>query len=580
MKKLILCLTSIFILLGLAFVYADVNRIILDYPADAMINNTDNDTLGFEFIYQGDSTTASCSLVMNLTSGYHNITFTNTTTAKNDVHTFYSNNSFSDTYYQWYINCTATGQDPYKSAVRTLTIDTTIPTIEITEPSNSETITTSTVDFNMTASETCTNGAYVDYAGTNVTMTHEGSNVYSYTASGIADNNTGITPTFWCIDQVNLIRSNNTHTFYKDVAPTDIVFVTPSPDDAAYTTNNYTYINITFTETYPANCTIVWDNGTATTYFMTRSGNNCYKNMTGQTEQESTYNITVNDTAGNSLSTSDRTITFDYTDPTLGTYVNQNNTGLAEMTISANVTMTDTNKDSCYARVFSSDGSTTDVTATLTGAVCQATITNSHINADGQFHIEWHGQDSAGSTVTGTNQSNYTMNTLKTGWNMVSNLINLTTYQTGQLSTRITHVSWYNNTAKSYVNYVVGLNTNNDTSIPDGDSAYVYVSSDTYLLRWWSSDRASPYNVTLTKPLNQLTAFNQTGNTLAQLCDETISNSSSSITYIVYLNATDQRYRPHRCGFTYGGYNNITIPRGMSYWAIVDGETNIERYRD
>ncbi|MCK4730215.1 MAG: hypothetical protein KAT28_02750, partial [Candidatus Aenigmarchaeota archaeon] len=99
-----------------------------------------------------------------------------------------------------------------------------------------------------------------------------------------------------------------------NTAPITFTFVSPTEGDYANKSQDYYYVNVTFTETNPDTCWL--DNGTTNTS-MSRSGTNCYINMTSQSEATHTYKVWANDTAGNWGNSSDRYVTLDTTSPTV-----------------------------------------------------------------------------------------------------------------------------------------------------------------------------------------------------------------------------------------------------------------------
>ncbi|MCK4349155.1 MAG: hypothetical protein KAW47_11125, partial [Thermoplasmatales archaeon] len=139
----------------------------------------------------------------------------------------------------------------------------------------------------------------------------------------------------------------------------------------------------------------------------------------------------------------------------------------------------------------------------------------------------------------------------------------------------VTRVSIYSNSNQNYTSYVVGVATNENETVIDGDAVYVYVSADSYYLRTWIVD-VTDRNLSYSSGWNQATHFNTSDIYTEQLCDESIDNASAAIKYITYVD-TDGIYQSHRCGFS---FNNLTVPRGYGYWLYLNTTSTQVRSRE
>lgn len=316
----------------------------------------------------------------------------------------------------------------------------------------------------------------------------------------------------------------------------------------------------------------------------------CVYVNTSTIEGNYTYYLWVDQDDGQAYQTPSRVYVYDDTDPSFSNEAVSENAGTSsdpDMSFTFTANFTDATPATCTVRVQSdnSDIALTSTTGTITEItagsqyLCTATIDESLITEPGPFEIEIYGTDEAGNSATGTNLTNVTVVPVYgNSWNLIMTVENTTTYDMGALSGAITHVSVYSNENHNYTSYVVGSNTNNDTVIEEGDVAYIYVSGTTgtaeYMFIEWSKD-GNDETTDLYKGWNHLGTMNQTGWTFKELCDKTLDNQTAddgqAIIYVTKYDAENQHYKSHRCGFTFGSYDNFTIDYGQAVWVKVNG---------
>ncbi len=105
----------------------------------------------------------------------------------------------------------------------------------------------------------------------------------------------------FAVDQSGNQNKTETRNITIDkTAPASIIYVNPTPLNGSTQDYNYSYINVTFTETNPDTCLLnyVYPNSTNVNLTMTRSGTNCYFNVTSQPDGEANFTVYVNDTVG------------------------------------------------------------------------------------------------------------------------------------------------------------------------------------------------------------------------------------------------------------------------------------------
>ena len=106
--------------------------------------------------------------------------------------------------------------------------------------------------------------------------------------------------------------------------PENITLVSPTLSNNSRTPHNWTYVNATFDEIHPSNCTLEFNQ--TYNYSMTRNGIYCYYNVTELNDGQHSYTIYVNDTSNNSGSNGTFYITVDTTPPQITIDLPQNTT--------------------------------------------------------------------------------------------------------------------------------------------------------------------------------------------------------------------------------------------------------------
>lgn len=113
-----------------------------------------------------------------------------------------------------------------------------------------------------------------------------------------------------CTDSANNTGNSVVVNFTVDATLPSVTFVSPTDANNSFLRRNYTFINVTITDTNLDSCVVEWN---STNYTMTKSPSGCFLNKT-DSEGTYTYIVRVNDSAGNVNSTQ-RMITFDTTLP-------------------------------------------------------------------------------------------------------------------------------------------------------------------------------------------------------------------------------------------------------------------------
>ncbi|MBI5225504.1 DUF87 domain-containing protein [Candidatus Micrarchaeota archaeon] len=262
-----------------------------------------------------------------------------------------------------------------------ITIDLTAPsTIEIVSPtlSNASYTIHNWVYFNATFTETNPNNCILQYSNgslANYSMTRSNNNCY---LNLTGQPNGAHNYTIIVNDSAGNLAQNGTFFITLDsTPPSAIQTVFPTLNNATYTSQNWVFINSTFTELNPNNCILQWGNGTFQNLSMQRSANTCFLNITTQPEGIHNYTIIVNDSAGNFAQNGTFYITIDLTAPSTIETVSptlSNSSVTIQNWVFINASFTETNPNNCILQY--SNGSLANYSMARSGNNCYANLTN------------------------------------------------------------------------------------------------------------------------------------------------------------------------------------------------------------
>ena len=239
-------------------------------------------------------------------SGIVNVTMSNDST----THWFVNMTSLIDGYY----NLSAWAQNLTGSWVESdrifLSIDTTFPEVNLTYPTNTS-YGTDVTSLNYTYVETnpdkCwwNNGTVNSSAiscGTNWTglSSNEGSNTWIVYVNDTAGN-----------------ENSSAVTFFKDTTYPQIDFGTGTAGAGDVVSRDFIYVNVSVTETNEDTVTFLLHNSSGLVNSTSHTDGTRTVNWTGLSDGVYTYNVTVNDTLGNSNTTSTRNMTLDTSAPAI-----------------------------------------------------------------------------------------------------------------------------------------------------------------------------------------------------------------------------------------------------------------------
>jgi len=295
---------------------SSVRSIIVDTtnPIISFSANSTSGTVRQNYIYYcGDLTEANPNTV-----GY---SYDGTNSTAWDANYCKNQTSQSDGSYDIYLWATDKVGHYSETSTRTVTLDTTAPTVAW----NSETTSTGIINQNYIllncSFSDATSGldtiGYYDSTNNITSWTGNDSTNYWANLTSLSDGSYS-NLYCWADDTVSNYAETTKKSWIIDTtSPSSFNYVSPTEADNADKSQNYYYVNVTFTEANPDSC-LLDDGSTNTT--MARSGTNCYVNMTGQSDGTYTYRVYANDTAGNLGVSSDRSLTLDTTLPNIYVY--------------------------------------------------------------------------------------------------------------------------------------------------------------------------------------------------------------------------------------------------------------------
>ena len=357
---------------------------------------------------------------------------------------------------------------------------------------------------------------------------------------------------------------------YTITSPVDNSYNQKTNDTLAFTFNADHSYNDTFECYLYVNGAIVYHNDSVNDAETTTM----YSNGTFS-DATYTWNLRCDE-----VNSSSYTFIIDNTAPTIDAYTITNE---SDGSLLINYTVSESDPNAVCTFMLYNGGVEDNITGSWNSTTdnpkkCYATVTSDDLTNEGYFIIGSHIVDSNGGSVIGTNQTNFTYVDLYAGYTQVQLDRNMTMRNFSAMHDGITTLHFYSNTNKNFTSYTVGLSTNADTQMYDGDNAFIQVSADTSFLRKLTYDYGTERNVSYTFGWNGASAWNSTTYlNLEQICDEAIDNSSASITHVAWWESTYQRYTSHTCDFAFN--NETQVPLGQGYFVRTNTTTTQGRYR-
>jgi PGF-pre-PGF domain-containing protein len=316
------------------------------------VNNYNSSSSSVTFELKGsDNLNVSFLRLYSNFSGGFSANQTNATPV-NDTIWSVSVPGIADGYYVWaaWVNDTSSsGNNDFTDTNRTLLVDTTNPLIDYntSTPANNSNLTQSFIYVNVTLTET--NFANITYRLFNTSAV----NVTTYTSriplinfTGLADGEYTFNVTVF--DAAGNSNTTGTRTVTLDTTAPTINYVSPTESSGVFRSRNYIDVNVTASDDSLDTITIRLYNSTNNLIRTNTSTTSPFSiNYTGLSNGIYFYNVTVNDSLGQTANLSTLNITLDTVSPLLNiTY--PLNTSYPAVQTALNYTAADTNLGYCW----------------------------------------------------------------------------------------------------------------------------------------------------------------------------------------------------------------------------------------
>ncbi|MFH0836534.1 MAG: PGF-pre-PGF domain-containing protein, partial [Candidatus Aenigmatarchaeota archaeon] len=373
-----------------------------------------------------------------------------------------------------------------------ITMDATIPGVVINSPANNTFINTSGVNITVSDANTnYTNISIINLIGSVVNSTTRTPNGTYVVDLGVVDGVYNIS-----VITYDLAGNSNSSVINITLDTTSPVinYTTPTLATSVYTNVSYVNVNMTVNETNFYNLTFRLYNSTggllnSTTYNVSTE---TIINYTALGDGLYYYNTTVTDGAGNSASTSTRSITVDATIP--GVVINSpaNNSNQATLNIIVNLTISDANINYTNISIINSTGSVVNTTTNTTNGTYVVSLGM----VDGVYNISITGYDLAGNSNTTSGSGIIVDSTAPIVSNITPGDVSGSiiprnyTYLNFSANDSTTNIStcWaeFTNTTNNATNYTMTMSANgtdvycyiNMTNLADGSHNYTVRAND------------------------------------------------------------------------------------------------------
>lgn len=595
----------VLLLVGSISVYAiGTSDITLGTPETGTWTNESNYTSGYTFSWSDtdDNTyaTANCTLYVgdtNLLSGLVTNSYIQDSkiATEDTTHTLYQINDFvsNSSALYWTVKCYNTTAIDYQGGwsptARTIYVDNVTPTVDIISNSitnntwngsNSVRFEVNTTDTGYAGSGSFTidmlNRSSLVSLGSDTTTEQEAINL----TATLLDGNHTLTIKV-CDPANNCNTSVKDYGTYIDTVSPSIAFIDSTEPDNGNTSVTYVEINISLVETNMDTMVLTWD-GTAETIDYTdnctgSSPQSCFINKTGKSAQhEIQYSINVTDEADNEAIIT-RNVSVDIASTTVTL---ESNWTMLDSVATFDINVTDTTPLTCSARIYDRSNilkSTKTGTYDSIRAVsnCSGTFSASDIVTEGAFTVEYVVTDEVGNTGLGANKSGVLKN-LYTGWNLVS-WVDYTDTVSDICDgiSSCTQMSWFNNSAQSYISYSIATpSVNADTVATNGDAVYIYVSSDDYLIMndQIPASGSPKENISLSDGWNTLGLFyNTTINTTLSAVNH--NSSEDVLSWVSEYDSNTESYTScsrslQLCTGTTSVPKSLVLRKGDAVWVL------------
>ncbi len=364
----------------------------LDYTAASIANNIyTNSTSAYIEISYSEANPDTCTLAFN---------GTNYSMTRNSTHCYINKATFTDGYYIYNVTLNDSLGNSNTTATRNMTLDRTAPQIAYTannEPDNAF-LNRSWAYFEITYTETNPQNCTLFLNGTQYAMNRNSTNCY-YNATGLTDGYYLYNITM--NDSAGNLNRTETRNLSIDSSLPQINYTDASTADNAYINTNTAYFEAAYSESNPSACTLAF-NGTNSTMVM--NATHCYINKLIFSDGYYEYNITLNDTSGNSNTTQTRNITRDTAAPAIAINSPANDSYFQFNNVVVNYTVSDANLNFTNISIYNSTGELLNSTLDLNSSSGTRTI-SLYVAAGDGYNITATAYDLAGNSNSSTSQN-------------------------------------------------------------------------------------------------------------------------------------------------------------------------------
>ena len=449
----------------------------------------------------------------------------------------------------YFFNSTAndSASNEANTATRNVTIDTVLPTITILFPANT-TYNINVSELNYSASDT---NLYSCWYSLDQGVTNSTPDASCPNFTGLSSGEGSNTWTVYANDSAGNENSSSV-TFFKDTINPLIEFATGTENNDTFFSRNWIFANVTATEVNEDTITFSLYNSSGLVNETSYTDATRNINWTGLTEETYTYNVTINDTVGNSNNTETRFITLDTTLPNIEFISPTTATGnFSQNYIEANVSASDTNLDTITIRLYNDSGLVNSSSNTTSPHFFNFTNLQ-----DGTYYLNSTANDTAGNEnqtetriiILDTTNPSVAYNPSTDSDNSFVNrnwiLVNISATDTNLDAVRME----FNGANETFLNNVGNDYWENKTSLSDG--AYSFYA--------WANDSAGNFNSTATRTVT----VDTTNPLISYTTGTPVDNANLSQNYIfVNVSVTETNF----ANITYKLFNSTALVNETTY---------------
>ncbi|MDO8459803.1 MAG: hypothetical protein Q7S74_01715 [Nanoarchaeota archaeon] len=379
----------------------------LNYPYSGA--NLSLTNINFNFTSTDEtSTSLNCSLYVD--SIYRN----NNESVINGTATLLNASVLTEGSHNWTINCSDASKN-YNVSTRSFLVDVTLPSGNLTSPSNGTYANASSQNFTANVSDNLgiVNTTLNIYNSTNdlvnQTTTSLGGGVVNTVVGTVVSLVDGIYKWFYgIIDSAGNVYNIKNNTLTIDTTKPFIDYGTGTAVGGANLSQTFIYVNVSVTETNDANITFALYNTTALVNSSLFTNSQRTINWTSLIDGNYSYNVTIIDLAGNRNITATRRIILDTTPPTISNIVFSPNGGddvdpYKNITFNVSVSESVFSVSNVILQYYNGTTWNNKSMSLLTGSIYTANITL--VGSERNYTYNVLANDSLGNSNSSTNQT-------------------------------------------------------------------------------------------------------------------------------------------------------------------------------